>query len=63
MAAYLRRTAELVFLAFVGGAAPALLQSPQLDRAALHGAVAAGVAAVYAALAKAVGEKDRPTVL
>lgn len=63
MKMYLRRVAELVFLSFLGGAAPALLQSPQLDRAALHGAVAAGVMAVYAVLAKAVGEKDRPTVL
>ena len=33
-----------------------------LDKAALAGALSAGVAAVYGVLAKAVGDKDRPTV-
>lgn len=63
MLVYLRRTVEVMAVAFLGGAVPTWLQNPSLDRVVLHGAVAAGVAAVYALVMKRVGEADRPTIL
>ena len=63
MLVYLRRLAEFALVAFAAGAVPTWLQNPSLDRAVLHGAIAAGVAALYGAVMKRVGDKDRPTVL
>lgn len=58
---YVKRLAELALVAFLGAAVPVLVDKG-LDKAALAGALSAGVAAVYGVLAKAVGDKDRPTV-
>ena len=63
MLVYLRRLGEIVVVAFLAGAIPTWLQNPALDRVALHGAIAAGVAGVYGVLAKWVGDRSRPTVL
>lgn len=63
MLMYLRRTVEIMGVAFLGGALPTWLQNPSLDRVALHGAIAAGVAAVYALIVKRIGDSDRPTAL
>lgn len=62
MKLYLRRMAEVVVVTFLAGAVPAWLQSPQFDRAALHGAIAAGVGALYGLIVKRIGDRDRPTV-
>lgn len=58
---YLKRLAELVVVTFLGGAVPVLL-SGGLSKAAVAGALSAGVAAVYGVMAKRVGDKERPTV-
>lgn len=63
MLVYLRRTVEIMAVAFLGGAVPVWLQNPSWDRAVLHGAVAAGVAAVYALVVKRIGDRERPTAL
>lgn len=63
MTVYLKRLAEFVAVGFLAGAVPTWLQNPQLDRAALHGAIAAGVAALYGAVVKRVGDSNRPTAL
>ena len=58
---YLKRLAELAVVAFLGAAVPVLVDKG-LDKAALAGALSAGVAAVYGLFAKGAGDKDRPTV-
>lgn len=58
---YLVRLGELALVAFVGAAVPVLVQG-DFSKAALSGALSAGVAAVYGVLAKGSGDKDRPTV-
>lgn len=59
---YAKRLAELALVAFLGAAVPVLVDKG-LDKAALAGALSAGVAAVYGILAKNVGDdKDSPTV-
>lgn len=58
---YVKRLAELAVVAFLGAAVP-VLADKGLDKAAVAGALSAGVAAVYGVLAKAVGDKERPTV-
>lgn len=63
MLVYLRRMAEAAFVAFLGAASASLLSAPQIDRAALHGAIAAGVAALYGLVVKRVGDQERPTAL
>lgn len=63
MILYLKRLAEFAAVGFLAGAVPAWLQDPGFDRAALHGAVAAGVAALYGAVVKKVGDSNRPTAL
>lgn len=61
MRQYLVRLAELVGVTFVGAALPVLLEGG-LDKAAISGAISAGLAAVYGLLAKSRGDKDRPTI-
>lgn len=61
MKQYLIRLAELVGVTFLSAAAPVLL-SKGFDKAAIAGAVSAGIAAVYGVLVKRVGPVDRPTV-
>lgn len=63
MGVYLKRTVEIAVITFIGAAGASLAGSGGLDRASLNGAIAAGIAAVYAVLAKGLGDKDRPTVL
>lgn len=58
---YAKRLAELALVAFLGAAVPVLVDKG-LDKAALAGALSAGLAAVYGVLAKPVGDKQRPTV-
>ncbi len=58
---YLKRLAELLVVAFIGGAAPVFLNQG-LTKAGLSGAVTAGAMAVYGLLVKGLGDKDRPTV-
>lgn len=62
MKLYLRRTAEIMIMAFFSAAGPALMESPRWDRAAFAGAVGAGIAAVYGLLAKRYGDRERPTL-
>lgn len=61
MKQYAKRLAELVGVTFLGAAVPVLVTGG-LDKAALSGAAAAGLAAVYGLLAKRVGDKERPTI-
>lgn len=63
MLLYLRRTVEVMALTFLGAAVPTWLQNPSWDRAVLHGAVGAGVAAIYALVVKRLGDRERPTAL
>lgn len=63
MKTYLWRLAEFAAVGFLAGAVPTWLQNPGFDRAALHGAIAAGVATLYGAAMKRVGESNRPTAL
>jgi hypothetical protein len=63
MKAYLKRLTEVVVVTFLAGAVPTWLQDPSFDRVALHGAIAAGVGAVYALVVKNIGDKERPTAL
>lgn len=58
---YAKRLAELALVAFLGAAVPVLVDRG-LDKAALAGALSAGLAAVYGIVVKSVGDKDRPTV-
>lgn len=61
MKQYLVRLAELVGVTFLGAALPVFLQRG-LDKAAVAGALSAGLAAVYGLLVKGKGAPDRPTV-
>lgn len=58
---YLIRLAELVGVTFLSAAVPVFFQRG-FDKAAVAGAVSAGLAAVYGLLSKKVGVQDRPTV-
>lgn len=62
MKEYLQRTLELVIVTFLAAAVPALATGG-FTKAGVYGAVGAGVAAVYAVLAKTVGDKDKPSVV
>lgn len=61
MSLYLKRLAELVAVTFLGAAVPVLV-SGGLNKAAVSGALAAGVAAVYGLAVRKKGAEDRPTV-
>ncbi len=58
---YTKRLLELVFIAFLGSAVPALLAG-ELTKAGLSGAVAAGVAAAYGVVVKQIGDPTKPTI-
>jgi len=58
---YAKRLAELVVVTFLGAAIPAYLAAG-FSKAALAGALSAGVAAVYGLVAKKVGDPEKPTV-
>lgn len=59
---YLKKLAELVVVTFVAAALPALVAAGSLSKAAVAGAVSAGLAAVYGVVVKNKGAEDRPTV-
>lgn len=61
MRQYLIRLAELIGVTFLGAALPVFVTNG-FDKAAVSGALSAGVAAVYGLLVKGKGEPDRPTV-
>lgn len=56
---YLKRLAELLAVTFLGAATPVLVTGG-LSKAALAGAVAAGLAAVYALATKPAGDPQKP---
>lgn len=56
---YFKRLAELLAVTFAGAAVPAFV-SGGLSRAALAGALSAGLAAVYALAASRVGDAEKP---
>ena len=63
MRAYVQRLAELAGAAFIAGSGQYVVTHGfDLSKAALQGAVVAGLAAAYGLVAKNLGDKDRPTV-
>lgn len=58
---YVKRLAELVAVTFLGAAVPVLV-SGGLSKAAVSGAVTAGLVALYGLVVKNKGAADRPTV-
>jgi hypothetical protein len=59
---YAKRLAELALVSFLGAALPVLVANG-LGKAALVGALSAGLAAVYGVIVKPVGDSEKPSLV